>query len=90
MYIFLYSLIQCYIVYMNNVNILGRLNVRPEHICYEQAKLFVYSLPCIMNIQTHIMFINKSTTYAIIFGYMNVCSYDCIMQTLYVIWNEYR
>jgi len=39
-----YNLIQCYIVYMNSIVVLCRLNVRTEHIHAEQAKLFVYSL----------------------------------------------
>ncbi len=36
-----------------------------------------------MNSQTNTLFTNKPTTYAITFGCLNVCSYDCI-QTVYV------
>ena len=41
---FIYNLYKYYIVYMNSITILSRLKVRPVHICYEQAKLFSYSL----------------------------------------------
>ena len=41
---FVYNLIHNCIVYMNSIIVLARLNGCTVHICYEQAKLFSYSL----------------------------------------------
>ena len=67
-----------YIVYMKHVSVLGRLNLSIPHVHYEQAKFFLYSLCWTYE---HTMFINKLTTYMIIFGCLNVCLYDCIIQS---------
>ena len=56
--IVVYSLIQCYIVYMNSIVILSRLNGCTVHICYEQAKLSIYSL-CLTYEQPNILIIHK-------------------------------
>ena len=73
---FVYNLYQYYIVYMKHVSMLGRLNLSIPHIHYEQAKSFSYSL-CFTYEQPNIqLFINKSTTYVNIFGYLNVCLYE--------------
>ena len=45
MCMFWYKNIQCYIVYMNSVSRLCWRKVRLSHVCIEQAKSFLYSLP---------------------------------------------
>jgi len=84
---FVYKLNVNCIVYMNSVIILARLNGCIEHIHAEQATFFLYSLWLTYEQPT---IINKSTTYIILFGCVNHCSYDCIRQSnLYVTWNRY-
>jgi len=59
MCIFLYSLIQCYIVYMKHVSMVCVSKSHIPHMYASQAKSFSYSLPFI---HEHPMLINKSTT----------------------------
>ena len=75
---FIYKLNVNYSVYMNSVSVLGRLNRCYPHTHAEQTTFFLYSL-CLTYEQPTIT--NKPTTYVIIFGCLNECSYDCIIQS---------
>ena len=71
----LYSLIQCYIMYMNNVIWISKKIVWTSHMYYEQTKFFVYSL----------LFVYEHTDIHIVHKwFINNCKYVWLCECLFV------